>query len=84
MKTQDRLKDLGVESLQDTRAHLLLDYSAQESAGLISMLVRAGIRVTITPASWIVGPELTFGSITYRGVARIKEIINGLTASQSK
>lgn len=56
-------------------ARLCVDYSEKGSFKAINILRKAGYKVTATPASGIVEPELSFESNSYNGISEIREFV---------
>lgn len=77
-----RYKEATSQSTETTsisrKARLCVDYSEENSFEAIEILRNAGFRVTVTPVSGFIEPELTLGSTSYHGIAEIKELINSV------
>jgi hypothetical protein len=66
------------------RARLCVDYSVSISFEAITLLRNAGFRVTVTPVSGLSEPELTLGSVSFRGLSEIQNLIEDLSKSSSE
>ena len=60
------------------KARLCVDYSFESSFKAIRLLRGAGFRVTATPVSGLSEPELTIGSMNYRGFAEIQQLVENV------
>lgn len=65
------------------RARLCVDYSVSNSFEAIKILRNAGFRVTVTPVSGLSEPELTLGSVSFRGLSEIQNLIEDLRTSKA-
>jgi len=88
MKSRDvPLESTVGATIKNEKARLCVDYSEKNSLEAITILRNAGFRVTATPVSGIIEPELTLGSTSYHGIDEIRELVdrvNSLKAIPNK